>query len=94
MAAAPVAAPAAAGDLAAINADLDDAGAAANNAIDNVAPAPGDGPDAEDAPRRTARKKRPPRKKSTRKTTNVRLLPKAWMMKTHPARPLPWIKPD
>jgi len=50
VAAAPVAAPAAAGDLAAINADLDDAGAAANNAIDNVAPIPSDGPDAEDAP--------------------------------------------
>ena len=59
VAAAPVAAPAAAGDLAAINADLDDAGAAANNAIDNVAPAPGDGPDAEDAPEKDGEEEAP-----------------------------------
>ena len=59
VAAAPVAAPAAAGDLAAINADLDDAGAAADNAIDNVAPAPGDGPDAEDAPEKDGEEEAP-----------------------------------
>jgi hypothetical protein len=59
VAAAPVAAPAAAGDLAAINADLDDAGAAANNAIDNVAPVPGDGPDAEDAPEKDGEEEAP-----------------------------------
>jgi len=59
VAAAPVAAPAAAGDLAAINADLDDAGAAANNAIDNVAPAPGDGPSSDDAPEPDAEEEAP-----------------------------------
>jgi hypothetical protein len=56
--AAPVAAPAAPGDLAAINADLDDAGAAASNSMD-MAPAPSDGPDSEDAPQKDGEEEAP-----------------------------------